>query len=113
MGIAISITATAASIGAAGIPHAGLVTLVMVLETVGLPSEAVSIIMSVDWLVDRVRTAVNVLGDAFGAAIVAHLSQKELAATNGTEMEEMDRLDVEKSKLRRLSSLTRSKRRRR
>ena len=53
-------------------------------------------------LVDRVRTAVNVLGDAFGAAIVAHLSQKELAnAANGTEMEQMDdnRLDVEKSKL--------------
>merc|ERR1712076_128192 len=81
--------------GAAGIPHAGLVTLVMVLETVGLPSEAVSIIMSVDWLVDRVRTAVNVLGDAFGAAIVAHLSRKELAA-EGTEM---DKMDVEKSKL--------------
>merc|ERR1712088_693083 len=103
--IIISITATAASIGAAGIPHAGLVTLVMVLETVGLPSEAVSIIMSVDWLVDRVRTAVNVLGDAFGAAIVAHLSRKELAS-GATEMEEMDRmnqmdsrLDVEKSKL--------------
>merc|ERR1712211_232839 len=48
--IIISITATAASIGAAGIPHAGLVTLVMVLDTVGLPGEAVSIIMSVDWL---------------------------------------------------------------
>merc|ERR1712013_874048 len=75
--IIISIMATAASIGAAGIPHAGLVTLVMVLETVGLPSEAVSIIMSVDWLVDRVRTAVNVLGDAFGAAIVGHLSKEE------------------------------------
>ena len=76
--IIISITATAASIGAAGIPHAGLVTLVMVLDTVGLPGEAVSIIMSVDWLVDRVRTAVNVLGDAIGAAIVAHLSKDEL-----------------------------------
>merc|ERR1719228_1525465 len=103
--IIISVTATAASIGAAGIPRAGLVTLVMVLETVGLPSEAVSIIMSVDWLVDRVRTAVNVLGDAFGAAIVAHLSRKELGS-GATEMEEMDRvdqmdsrLDVEKSKL--------------
>merc|ERR1719242_1840768 len=90
--IIISITATAASIGAAGIPHAGLVTLVMVLETVGLPSEAVSIIMSVDWLVDRVRTAVNVLGDAFGAAIVAHLSRKELAVA-GNEMEQMDKID--------------------
>ena len=79
----ISITATAASIGAAGIPHAGLVTLVMVLDTVGLPGEAVSIIMSVDWLVDRVRTAVNVLGDAIGAAIVAHLSREELQQLGG------------------------------
>merc|ERR1711936_1245755 len=96
--IIISITATAASIGAAGIPHAGLVTLVMVLETVGLPSEAVSIIMSVDWLVDRFRTAVNVLGDAFGAAIVAHLSKDELKNMND-KTETGDKMkDFEKSK---------------
>ena len=55
----------------------------MVLDTVGLPGEAVSIIMSVDWLVDRVRTAVNVLGDAIGAAIVAHLSREELQQLGG------------------------------
>jgi len=97
--IIISITATAASIGAAGIPHAGLVTLVMVLETVGLPSEAVSIIMSVDWLVDRVRTAVNVLGDAFGAAIVAHLSKDELKRMNKFDETNFEMNDVEKSKL--------------
>lgn len=48
--IAISITATAASIGAAGIPHAGLVTLVMVLSTIGLPAEDVSIVIAVDWI---------------------------------------------------------------
>jgi len=76
--IAISITATAASIGAAGIPQAGLVTMVMVLDTVGLPSESVSLILSVDWLLDRFRTAINVLGDALGAGIVAHLSKEEL-----------------------------------
>lgn len=67
----------------------------MVLDTVGLPGEAVSIIMSVDWLVDRVRTAVNVLGDAFGAAIVAHLSREELDRVKG----EQEMADMEKSKL--------------
>jgi len=105
--IIISITATAASIGAAGIPHAGLVTLVMVLETVNLPSEAVSIIMSVDWLVDRVRTAVNVLGDAFGAAIVAHLSKDELEKLNYNETTKTDleMEDVEKRKLLEIDNL--------
>ena len=92
--IIISITATAASIGAAGIPHAGLVTLVMVLETVGLPSEAVSIIMSVDWLVDRFRTAVNVLGDAFGAAIVAHLRTYEMIDSEKRKLLEIENFDT-------------------
>lgn len=46
----ISVTATAASIGAAGIPQAGLITMVMVLDTVGLPAEDVTIIIAVDWL---------------------------------------------------------------
>lgn len=76
--IAVSITATAASIGAAGIPQAGLVTLVMVLDTVGLPAEDVSLVIAVDWILDRIRTVVNVLGDAFGAAIVEHFSRNEL-----------------------------------
>lgn len=76
--LAISITATAASIGAAGIPQAGLVTMVMVLETVGLPPEDVTIILAVDWLLDRFRTAINVLGDSIGAGIVYHLSKDEL-----------------------------------
>ncbi|EAT34674.1 AAEL013111-PA [Aedes aegypti] len=84
--VAISITATAASIGAAGIPQAGLVTLVMVLDTVGLPAEDVSLIIAVDWLLDRFRTVVNVLGDSFGAAIVAHYSQRELATIPSSEI---------------------------
>merc|ERR1719151_344317 len=75
---AISITATAASIGAAGIPQAGLVTMVMVLETVGLPPQDVTIILAVDWLLDRFRTTINVLGDSLGAGIVYHLSKDEL-----------------------------------
>lgn len=48
--IAISVTATMASIGAAGIPQAGLVTMVMVLDTLGLPADDVSLIIAVDWL---------------------------------------------------------------
>lgn len=75
---AISITATAASIGAAGIPQAGLVTMVMVLETVGLPPDDITIILAVDWLLDRCRTTINVLGDSIGAGIVNHLSKGEL-----------------------------------
>ncbi|XP_030874104.1 excitatory amino acid transporter 3 [Leptonychotes weddellii] len=73
-----SVTATAASIGAAGVPQAGLVTMVIVLSAVGLPAEDVTLIIAVDWLLDRFRTMVNVLGDAFGTGIVEKLSKKEL-----------------------------------
>lgn len=76
--VTISITATAASIGAAGVPQAGLVTMVIVLSAVGLPAEDVTLIIAVDWLLDRFRTMVNVLGDAFGTGIVEKLSKKEL-----------------------------------
>ncbi|KAB1280467.1 Excitatory amino acid transporter 3 [Camelus dromedarius] len=76
--ITISVTATAASIGAAGVPQAGLVTMVIVLSAVGLPAEDVTLIIAVDWLLDRFRTMVNVLGDAFGTGIVEKLSKKEL-----------------------------------
>ncbi|XP_014278467.1 excitatory amino acid transporter 3 [Halyomorpha halys] len=75
---AVSIAATMASIGAASIPSAGLITMVMVLETVGLKADDVTLIYAVDWLLDRFRTMVNVIGDAYGAGIVEHLSRKEL-----------------------------------
>merc|ERR1719411_2269723 len=88
--VAISITATAASIGAAGIPQAGLVTMVMVLDTVGLPSHLVSMILSVDWLLDRFRTAINVLGDSIGAGLVSHLSKGELDQLEGNDEPQLE-----------------------
>jgi Na+/H+-dicarboxylate symporter len=68
--IVIFITATLAAIGAAGIPQAGLVTMVIVLNAVGLPLEGIGLILAIDWFLDRFRTAVNVWGDSVGAAVV-------------------------------------------
>ncbi|QGJ69860.1 Excitatory amino acid transporter [Planctomycetales bacterium 10988] len=68
--LTVSITATLAAIGAAGIPEAGLFTMIIVLKAVGLPLEYVSLIVTVDWFLDRFRTTVNVLGDAMGSAVV-------------------------------------------
>lgn len=65
-------TATIASIGTAGIPSVGLVTLSMVFASVGLPVEAIGIIMGIDRLLDMARTAVNITGDAVCTTIVAH-----------------------------------------
>ncbi|XP_035730827.1 excitatory amino acid transporter 1-like [Vespa mandarinia] len=85
--IGVSVTATAASIGAAGIPQAGLVTMVMVLDTIGLPAKDVTLIIAVDWLLDRFRTTINVMCDALGACIIEHMSKGELdvPALNQTE----------------------------
>ncbi len=68
--IIVLITATLSAIGAAGIPEAGLVTMVIVLKAVDLPIEGISLILVVDWFLDRCRTAVNVWGDAVGAAVI-------------------------------------------
>ncbi|GAB1603442.1 excitatory amino acid transporter 1-like [Argonauta hians] len=76
--VTISITATAASIGAAGVPQAGLVTMVIVLSAVGLPTDDITLILVVDWFLDRFRTMINVEGDSLGAGIVYHLSKHEL-----------------------------------
>ena len=65
-------TATLASVGTAGVPSVGLVTLTMVFNSVGLPVEAIGLIMGIDRILDMTRTAVNITGDAVCTTIVAH-----------------------------------------
>jgi len=81
--VIIFITATLAAIGAAGIPQAGLVTMLIVLNAVNLPAEGIGLILAVDWLLDRFRTTVNVWGDSVGAAIVETYLPAETASSNG------------------------------
>ena len=71
----IFLTATLASIGAAGIPHAGTVTMVFVLSAVGLPLEGIGLIWAIDWFLDRCRTTVNVWGDSIGAAVIENTKE--------------------------------------
>ncbi|XP_006067525.2 neutral amino acid transporter B(0) [Bubalus kerabau] len=68
--ITILVTATASSVGAAGIPSGGVLTLAIILEAVNLPVHDISLILAVDWLVDRSCTVLNVEGDAFGAGLL-------------------------------------------
>ena len=68
--LTVAFTALIASVGAAGIPHAGLVMMAIVLQAVGLPLEAQGIIIAVDRILDMCRTAVNVWSDSCGCAVV-------------------------------------------
>nr|XP_054774444.1 excitatory amino acid transporter 2-like [Lytechinus pictus] len=92
--LTISLTATLGSIGAASIPSAGIVTLVLVLTAVGFPIEDVGLLMAVDWFLDRCRTSINVVGDSYGAGIVYHLSKQELETSDKGEAE----LEIEEGK---------------
>ncbi|XP_046742669.1 excitatory amino acid transporter 3-like [Diprion similis] len=73
--IAISVTCTISCIGAAGLPNGGYVMLVMVLNSIGVPAEDVMLIIAIDCLVDRFRTAINIVGDALCAGIISHYAK--------------------------------------
>ena len=75
--VIIVLTATLAAVGAAGIPEAGLVTMVIVLKSVNLPIEGIALILVIDWFLDRCRTTVNVWGDAAGSAVIDRLENRD------------------------------------
>jgi Na+/H+-dicarboxylate symporter len=66
----IVLTSIVASVGAAGIPEAGLVTMTLVFTAVGLPTQYIALLITVDWFLDRCRTAINVMGDMTVSALI-------------------------------------------
>ncbi|MEX2527753.1 MAG: dicarboxylate/amino acid:cation symporter [Gemmatimonadota bacterium] len=84
--LVVVLTATLASIGAAGVPSAGIITLIIVLNAVGLGQHVqagIALILGVDRILDMVRTAVNVTGDLTAATVVARSEGEELSLTRG------------------------------
>ncbi|QIO04832.1 dicarboxylate/amino acid:cation symporter [Acinetobacter shaoyimingii] len=75
-------TAMIASLGAPGIPSAGMVTMIMVLQSVGLPAEAIAILIPIDRLLDTVRTVVNVQGDMMISVVVDRYTKPDDAVLN-------------------------------
>ena len=76
--LVVFFTSMIAAIGAPGIPSAGMITMIMVLQSVGLPIEAIAILIPIDRPLDAIRTMVNVEGDAIGSCIVQKPEEKML-----------------------------------
>jgi Na+/H+-dicarboxylate symporter len=78
----IVLTSTLAAVGSAGVPGAGLIMLIVVLESIGVPAAGIALIMAPDRILDMFRTVVNVTGDVVVAAVVA---SKEGEVLDGTK----------------------------
>jgi DAACS family dicarboxylate/amino acid:cation (Na+ or H+) symporter len=81
--VMVVITSVVASVGAAGIPEAGLVTMTLVFTAVGLPTGYIALLLPVDWFLDRCRTAINVMGDMNVSCLLEGKSKHPEAATSG------------------------------
>ncbi len=76
--VTIVTSATLASVGAAGVPGAGMITLAMVLTAIGVPTEGLALVLGVDRLLDMFRTSVNVVGDSSVTVLMARLEGEDL-----------------------------------
>jgi Na+/H+-dicarboxylate symporter len=80
--LTIVLTSIVASVGAAGIPEAGLVTMTLVFTAVGLPVEYIALLLTVDWFLDRCRTTINVLGDVNVSCLLDGRERQKAAAVS-------------------------------
>ena len=86
--ITVMLTSIVASVGAAGIPEAGLVTMTLVFSSVGLPTEYIALLITVDWFLDRARTAINVMGDMTVSCLLDGKSKApDLYSVNDSQLE--------------------------
>ena len=85
--LTIIVSATLASVGAAGVPGAGMITLAMVLTTVGVPTEGIALVLGVDRLLDMFRTATNLTGDSACTVLMARLEGEQLRILSDEEDE--------------------------
>lgn len=99
----VVLTSTAASIASASVPSAALVLMLIVLSAIDVDYKYVSLLWAIDWFVDRCRTTNNMLGDAYGAAVIEALSRKELELMDqdkeAAEQKELMKEEEEQSKL--------------
>ncbi|XP_011306752.1 excitatory amino acid transporter 3 [Fopius arisanus] len=97
--IAIAITCTVSCIGAAGLPNGGYVMLIVVLQSIGIPAEDVTLIITIDCFVDRIRTTVNIIADALGSSLVSHFTEPEEVDSEHEAEEFLRDFPLENSKL--------------
>lgn len=83
----VVLTSVVASVGAAGIPEAGLVTMTLVFKAVGLPTEYIVMLFAVDWFLDRCRTAINVMGDVNVSCLLDGQTREAAGPPNDVEAE--------------------------
>jgi Na+/H+-dicarboxylate symporter len=76
--IIIVLTVVFASIGTAGAPMAGVIILVMILKSIGVPAEGIAMIMGIERIMDMTRTTVNIIGDASASVVITQLEKKDL-----------------------------------
>ena len=83
--VTIVVSATLASVGAAGVPGAGMITLAMVLTAIGVPTEGLALILGVDRILDMFRTATNVVGDSTATVLMGRLEGNDLRIMTDAE----------------------------